>query len=113
MFKRLTCLRDGGFVLRRLFLFLSLHLVGRDLMQHQYLTSRETEERTSDVNGILFFFMVLGDFTEKRPLCECAPSFFSVNFSNLQYMPADRGTKGSMYHLPEQNICATKIKTVM
>lgn len=68
MFKSLACLRDGGFVLRRLFLFLSLHLVGRDLMQHQYLTSRETEERTSDVNGMLFFLWCLAILL-KRDLC--------------------------------------------
>lgn len=57
--------------------------------------------------------VVHGDLSEEGSLYEYAPPSSSDSFSNVQYMPADQDTEGSACHLPEQYICATKIKTVM
>lgn len=56
------------------------------------------------------FYKALGDFPAKCPLNERAPFISSVDLPDVQHVPADQGTEGSVCLLPEQNICATRIK---
>lgn len=56
------------------------------------------------------FYKALGDFTAKCPLNERAPFISSVDLPDVQYVPAHQGTEGSGCLLPEQNICAARIK---
>lgn len=107
MLPRLACLRGGIFVLRRLILFLSLQFTGWDLMRHQCLSFPQFPCLSSDGNALEVFYGAWRFHWGESLVWVC------TRFLWIFLVSADQGTRGSVCHLPEQNICATRMKSVV
>lgn len=73
-------------------------------MRHQYLSFPQNPCLSSDGKSIEFFMVLVG-FTEES--LGLSVHQISVNFSSISR------PRHQVCHLPEQNICATRIKPVM